>query len=152
MFGKMQGNFVEATSDHSYSLQMALDSSFRGAKTDIGTIATKNKNTASIMVWNYHDVDKKGEFSKVTLEISGIKSSSAKLTHYRIDDLHSNSYEVWKKMGSPKEPTAKQIAELEKAGQLALVNPPKKLTISKGILKLDTELPRQAVDLFQLTW
>jgi xylan 1,4-beta-xylosidase len=55
-------------------------------------------------------------------------------------------------MGSPKEPTAKQIAELEKAGQLALVNPPKKLTISKGILKLDTELPRQAVDLFQLTW
>jgi xylan 1,4-beta-xylosidase len=152
MFGKMQGDFVESKSDHSYSLQIALDSSFRGAKTDIGTLATKNKKTASIMVWNYHDVDKKGEFSKVTLEISGIKSSSAKLTHYRIDDLHSNSYEVWKKMGSPKEPTAEQISALEKAGQLAMVNPPKKLTITKGALKIETELPRQAVDLFQLTW
>ena len=152
MFGKMQGDFVEAKSDHSYSLQMALDSSFRGTKTDIGTMATKNKNTASIMVWNYHDVYKKGEFSKVTLEISGIKSSSAKLTHYRIDDLHSNSYEVWKKMGSPKEPSTQQISALEKAGQLAIVDPPKKLTITQGRLKLKTELPRQAVDLFQLTW
>jgi hypothetical protein len=152
MFGKMQGDFVESTSDHAYSLQMALDSSFRGTKTDIGTLATKNKNSASIMVWNYHDVDKKGEFTQVTLEISGIKTNAAKLTHYRIDDLHSNSYEVWKKMGSPKEPSAEQILALEKAGQLALVNPPQKLKITKGALKLETELPRQAVDLFQLTW
>jgi xylan 1,4-beta-xylosidase len=152
MFGKMQGNFVESTSDHAYSLQMALDSSFRGAKTDIGTMATKNKNSASIMVWNYHDVDKKGESTLVSLAISGIKSTSAKLSHFRIDDLHSNSYEVWKKMGSPKEPTAGQISELEKAGQLAMVNPPKKLAIAKGELKLEIELPRQAVDLFQLTW
>jgi xylan 1,4-beta-xylosidase len=88
----------------------------------------------------------------VSLEISGIKSSSVKLSHYRIDDLHSNSYEVWKKMGSPQAPTSQQISELEKAGQLAMVNPPQKLIISKGELKLKTELPRQAVDLFQLSW
>ena len=55
-------------------------------------------------------------------------------------------------MGSPKEPTAEQISALEKAGQLALVNPPQKIKITKGALKLETELPRQAVDLFQLTW
>ena len=152
MFGKMQGDFVEAKSDHSYPLQMALDSSFRGPKTDIGTLATKHKNSASIMLWNYHDVDKKGEFSKVSIDITGITSSSAKLIHYRIDDDHSNSYERWKKMGSPQNPTPAQIAALEKAGQLAMVNPPKKVSISKGVLKLETDLPRQAVDLFQLTW
>jgi xylan 1,4-beta-xylosidase len=152
MFGKMQGDFVEAKSDHSYPLQMALDSSFRGPQTDIGTLATKHKNTASILLWNYHDVDKKGEFSKVSIDISGITSSSAKLIHYRIDDEHSNSYELWKKMGSPQNPTPAQIAALEKAGQLAMVNPPKKVSISNGVLKLETDLPRQAVDLFQLTW
>jgi len=152
MFGKMQGDFVEAKSDHSYPLQMALDSSFRGPQTDIGTLATKHKNTASILLWNYHDVDKKGEFSKVSIDISGITSSSAKLIHYRIDDDHSNSYELWKKMGSPQNPTPAQIAALEKAGQLAMVNPPKKVSISNGVLKLETDLPRQAVDLFQLTW
>ncbi len=152
MFGKMQGDFVEAKSDHSYPLQMALDSSFRGPKTDIGTMATKHKNSASIMLWNYHDVDKKGEFSKVSIDITGITSSSAKLIHYRIDDDHSNSYELWKKMGSPQNPTPAQIAALEKAGQLAMVNPPKKVSISKGTLHVETDLPRQAVDLFQLTW
>ncbi len=152
MFGKMQGDFVEAKSDHSYPLQMALDSSFRGPKTDIGTLATKHKNSASIMLWNYHDVDKKGEFSKVSIDITGITSSSAKLIHYRIDDDHSNSYELWKKMGSPQNPTPAQIAALEKAGQLAMVKPPKKVSISKGTLHVETDLPRQAVDLFQLTW
>ena len=152
MFGKMQGDFVEAKSDHSYPLQMALDSSFRGPKTDIGTLATKHKNSASIMLWNYHDVDKKGEFSKVSIDITGITSSSAKLIHYRIDDELSNSYELWKKMGSPQNPTPAQIAALEKAGQLAMVNPPKKVSISNGVLKLETDLPRQAVDLFQITW
>jgi xylan 1,4-beta-xylosidase len=153
MFGKMQGDFVEANSDHAYPLQMALDSSFRGTKTDIGVLATKNKNTASMMVWNYHDVDKKGESTEVALEIVGIKaSSSAILTHYRIDDEHSNSYELWKKMGSPQAPTAAQISALEKAGQLTLVYPPKKVQISKGRIQLATDLPRQAVDLFQVTW
>ena len=153
MFGKMQGDFVEANSDHAYPLQMALDSSFRGTKTDIGVLATKNKNTASIMVWNYHDVDKKGESTEVSLEIEGIKASgSAILTHYRIDDEHSNSYELWKKMGSPQAPTAAQISALEKAGQLTLVYPPKKVQISKGRIQLATDLPRQAVDLFQVTW
>ena len=152
MFGKMQGDFVEAKSDHSYPLQMALDSSFRGPKTDIGTMATKHKNSASIMLWNYHDVDKKGEFSKVSIDITGITSSSAKLIHYRIDDELSNSYELWKKMGSPQNPTPAQIAALKKAGQLAMVKPPKKVSISKGTLHVETDLPRQAVDLFQLTW
>jgi xylan 1,4-beta-xylosidase len=152
MFGKMQGDFVEASSDHAYSLQMALDSSFRGAKTDIGTLATRQKNTASVMVWNYHDVDKKGESTQVSLEIVGIKASSATLTHYRIDDEHSNSYELWKKMGSPQAPTALQIAALEKAGQLTQVNKPQKVSISKGRLNLSTDLPRQAVDLFQVIW
>jgi xylan 1,4-beta-xylosidase len=55
-------------------------------------------------------------------------------------------------MGSPQNPTPAQISALEKAGQLAMVNPPKKVSISNGVLKLETDLPRQAVDLFQLTW
>jgi xylan 1,4-beta-xylosidase len=106
-----------------------------------------------MMVWNYHDVDKKGESTEVSLEIAGIKASgSATLTHYRIDDEHSNSYELWKKMGSPQAPTAAQISALEKAGQLTLLYPPKKVQISKGRIQLATDLPRQAVDLFQVNW
>ncbi len=42
------------------------------------------------------------------------------LTAYRIDNEHSNSYEVWKKMGSPQNPTAEQIANWKKQGSYKL--------------------------------
>ncbi len=39
--------------------------------------------------------------------------SRVRLTHYRIDDSHSNAYTVWKAMGSPQNPSAEQIAALK---------------------------------------
>ena len=36
--------------------------------------------------------------------------------HYRVDAEHSNSYEVWKKMGSPQKPSPEQYLQLERAG------------------------------------
>jgi xylan 1,4-beta-xylosidase len=54
----------------------------------------------------------------ISISINSIPAKKIKLTQYRIDDAHSNAYEVWKKMGSPQNPTAEQIATLEKAGQL----------------------------------
>ncbi len=59
---------------------------------------------------------------RLILNIKGIPAEKATLTQYRIDNEHSNSYEVWKKMGSPQNPTANQIAELEKAGQLEILS------------------------------
>ena len=52
----------------------------------------------------------------MNLQIKNIPSNTAMLYQYRIDDKHSNSYEVWKKMGSPQNPTSEQVKELEKSG------------------------------------
>jgi len=73
------------------------------------------------------------------------------MTEYRIDDEHSNSYEVWKKMGSPQNPTTEQIAELEKAGQLQIMNTPKKITV-KDKTEIKIQLPRQGVSLLKIDW
>jgi xylan 1,4-beta-xylosidase len=75
---------------------------------------------------------------------------SATLTHYRIDDEHSNAYEAWKKMGSPQNPDSAQIAELEKDGQLQMLEKPKKVNISAGQYKIQLLLPRQGVSLIKL--
>jgi xylan 1,4-beta-xylosidase len=40
-----------------YDLETFVDSSVR-KQTDIGAIAAKDKNSATVMVWNYHDEDK----------------------------------------------------------------------------------------------
>ena len=42
-----------------------------------------------------------------------IPTREVSLFHYRVDREYSNSYEVWKAMGSPQNPTTEQYQELE---------------------------------------
>jgi xylan 1,4-beta-xylosidase len=77
------------------------------------------------MVWNYHDKnDLNVPVTPVTVSFKGIAPQIVLLTHYRIDQEHSNSYTTWLKMGSPKTPSAEQITEIEKAGQLQMLGSP----------------------------
>jgi len=152
MFGKMSGDRVAVQSNRMYPLKTVLDSSIRGAQTDIGALATKDASTAAVMIWNYHDDDKQGPAEPVNLEIEHVPARSVTITHYRIDSNHSNSYEVWKKMGSPQSPTTAQISTLEKAGQLETIGKAKKLLVNNNHLNVHITLPRQGVSLIKLDW
>ena len=90
--------------------------------------------------------------SSVQLTFVHLPAKKVKITQYRIDSQHSNSYEVWKKMGSPTNPTSEQIKELEKAGQLAQYGSPENKTVRDGQLIFSTTLPRQGVGLVTLEW
>jgi xylan 1,4-beta-xylosidase len=151
MFGMMKGNHVPVESNRMYSLKTVLDSSVRGL-TDIGALASKDKHAAAIMVWNYHDEDKQSPGEPVTVDVSNIPAKLITLTQYRIDSEHSNSYEAWKKMGSPQNPTAQQISALEKAGQLQTIGQREKLTATSGKATIKISLPRQGVTLLKLEW
>jgi xylan 1,4-beta-xylosidase len=153
MFGMMKGNRVEVQGSQMYPLQMVLDSSIRGKQSDIGALAATDKRSATVMVWNYHDEDKQGVAEPIAVTINGLPAVQAiKVTEYRIDNEHSNSYEVWKKMGSPANPTTAQIAELEKAGQLKTVPHPEKVNAKNGLAVVNIALPRQGVSLLKLDW
>ena len=152
MFGKMSGKRVAVESNRMTSLDAIVENSVRGEQSEIGALASVDKKTAGIMLWNYHDLDKQETSEPVKVSISGISAKKVTLTHYTIDSQHSNSYEVWKKMGSPQNPTAEQIKTLEKAGQLETVGNPQKLNVKAGSLVIDIALPRQAVSLLKLDW
>jgi xylan 1,4-beta-xylosidase len=152
MFGKMGGNRVEAVSNRMYPLKTVIDSSIRGAQTDIGVLASKARNAAAVMIWNYHDDDKQGAAEAISVSIDNLPSKTVTLTHYRIDNEHSNSYEVWKKMGSPQSPTNAQIVELQKAGHLQTMGNAQKLNTRKNSLTLNISLPRQGVSLLKIDW
>jgi xylan 1,4-beta-xylosidase len=152
MFGKMQGNRVQVRGNRMYSLKEVADSSVRGPQTDIGALASKDKRSAAVMVWNYHDDDLQATGEPVTITIDGLPAKSVTLTEYRIDNAHSNSYEVWKKMGSPQNPTKEQVAQLEKAGQLEMLAKPAKQVVKNGMLKIKISLPRQGVALLKADW
>jgi xylan 1,4-beta-xylosidase len=152
MFGMMKGNRINVVSNHAYDLRTAVDSSFRKSYTDINGMACKDTNEATVMLWNYHDDDVKGEAEQITLQLKGIPAKKAQLYYYVIDDESSNSYEAWKKMGSPQSPSAEQIQQLERAGQLQMSGSPQWVTVRNGEYKLETEIKRQAVVLLKLSW
>ena len=152
MLGMMSGNRVGVSGGSGYTFKTICDSGVRGEQTDINTFACKDGKTISVLLWNYHDVDIHDSGSPVVVNVKGIPAKEATLTQYRIDDEHSNSYEVWKKMGSPQHPTAKQIAILEKAGQLEMLSMLEKISLIQNSATIRIQLPRQAVSLLKITY
>lgn len=152
MFGMMTGNRVGVSKGTAYNYLTIRDSSVRGKDPDINALAAKDEKTATVLVWNYHDLNTIAPSSPVRISLSGLPVDQVKLSHYRIDDEFSNSYEVWKKMGSPQKPTPAQYAELEKAGQLQLFSPPETVKTKDGTATLDFQLPRQGVSLLKFSW
>jgi xylan 1,4-beta-xylosidase len=152
MFGMMKGNRVNLGSNHAYDLRTAVDSSFRKPFSDISGLACKDVNAATVMLWNYHDDDVKADAETVSVKIKGLPAKQVLLQHYRIDDVHSNSYELWKKMGSPQNPSDEQIKELEKAGQLALLTSPEWIKTNNGEATITFVLPRQGVSMLKFDW
>ncbi len=153
MAGMMSGDRVETESAGRIPLDEILKSGVRQAP-DVDAFATKAARQAAVMVWNYHDDDRPAESAKVQVTISGIPAGVKRvlLKHYRIDDTHSDSYTVWKQMGSPQSPTAEQYARLRHAGQLELLHSPDWLDVGEGKVTVETELPRQATSLLRLEW
>ena len=153
MFGMMKGNRATIKKGLAYDYIAIRDSSVRGTEPDINAIAAKDEHSATVMVWNYHDNnDLSIAPSPVTIKIKGMPNGKVLLHHYRIDQQFSNSYEAWKKMGSPKTPSAQQIKELEAAGQLQLYTSPEWVNIKNGEAVINMQLPRQGVSLLKYSW
>lgn len=151
MFGKMCTRQVFAQSDHQYALQDILKSGVRGAQTDIGVLASRTDKSASVLLWNYHDKDTTSPARSVLVTVNGAHAKSAALKIYIIDRKHNNAYALWKKMGSPQNPSATQIAELTKTGQLTCTCcVSKEIQSDKGAFKIPVTLQRQAVALLCL--
>jgi xylan 1,4-beta-xylosidase len=151
MFALMKGNRVAVTSNQMYPLKTVVDSSIRHTS-DIGALATKDARQAAVMLWNYHDEDRFTPAQPLSVSLSGIPAKLVTITRYRIDQENSNSYTLWKKMGSPQQPTQAQITQLEKAGQLKEVGTAQKLTVNAGKVNLKAALARQDIELIKLSW
>ena len=152
MFGMMGTTRVEAKSNAGFSWKNVIDSGVREKRSDISAIASKSDKEAVVMLWNYYDDDLLSQDANIDVEVNGIPAKNVQVTQYRIDKSNSNSYEVWKKMGSPQNPSPEQINVLEKAGQLVPLGAIQKGIVTNGKLSFSTVLPRQGVALFKIQW
>jgi xylan 1,4-beta-xylosidase len=153
MFSKMSGDRLPAVSDHAVPLDSTLKDGVRG-EPDVAALASLDQGKLCVLVWHYHDDDLPGAAANVTLQISGLNelAQTPRVTHFCIDETHSNAFTVWKRQGSPQLPTPSQYAELEKAGQLEAVSNPNRPSQQAAALTFEFQLPRQAVSLVVLDW
>ncbi|HEX8016685.1 MAG TPA: beta-xylosidase, partial [Flavobacterium sp.] len=80
-----------------------------------------------------------------------IPARKVTMSIYLIDKDNSNSYEVWKKMGSPQNPTKQQIDVLEKSGKLKCIST-RKIKVTAAKTEVPLKMERQAVALIKLDW
>ncbi len=151
MFALMGPRRLPAESTGAAGLDAMLKVGVRDAP-DVAALATRDGDTLSILVWNYHDDDLPAPDAAVTLDLTGLPADldSALVHHYRVDRRHSNAYETWLRMGSPPRPSPDQKAELERASVLALLESPGRVPVNGGTLRLRFDLPRQGVSLLRI--
>jgi xylan 1,4-beta-xylosidase len=153
MFGRMSGRRVAVESSAEVGLETIMRDGVRGAP-DVAAIASVEPKRLNVMVWHYHDEDVPGPDAKVDLTLNGLSPAGgeARLTHYRIDEYHSNAYAEWNRIGSPVAPTRDQYNQLEQAGGLSQLAPASSISIREGKAAFAFTLPRQAVSLLILEW
>jgi xylan 1,4-beta-xylosidase len=149
MLGMMGGDRLTVDNPAAAPLDAMLATGVK-EKPDIAVTASADARFVSVLISNYHDSGKPGPAAPIQLTISGLTGSRVLLEHYRVDLEHSNSFEAWKKMGSPQKPTAEQYAELERAGQLQPLESPRWVAAENGRVQVEFSLPRHGVSLLRL--
>ena len=153
MFSKMDGDRLPVTSDSAIPLPEILRSGVR-KQADVSAFASLANKKLSVLVWHYHDDDLAGPDAAVSLKIPGlpVANGKAKVTHYRVDETHGNSFTLWKALGSPQKPSPEQFADLEAAGKLAELGPNTTVAVQDHAASIQFPLPRQGVSLLVLEW
>jgi xylan 1,4-beta-xylosidase len=151
MLGKMSGQRLDATSSGQVPLDEALTSSIQGAP-DVGVLSSLDGGRLSVFVWHYHDDQLPKPDADINVSVEGLPwSGRGKLTRYRIDDNHSNSYALWLKYGSPQNVTTEQYAALKAAGQLATLGEPQDVQVANtGAANMTFSLPIHSLTLLVL--
>ncbi len=151
MLAMMTGDRVAAESSAEAPLAMMLAESVKKTP-DIHATASRDAHSIAVLVSNYHDSGKPAEAANINLQIAGVPAGRVLVERFLVDNQHSNSYEAWKTMGSPQQPTPEQYAALERSGQLQLADSPRWEAANSGPLRLSFPLQRHGVTLVRLTW
>jgi xylan 1,4-beta-xylosidase len=150
MFSKMGSQQVAAESDGQLSLEAIMNDGVR-KQPDVGVLASRDDDRLTILVWHYHDDDLPGGEAEVTLDIANWPGKNATIKHYRVDEQHSNAFAVWKKLGSPQEPSEEELAELtSKMGLKELKKAGDMVQEEKGV-RVKFNLPRAGVSLIEVS-
>jgi xylan 1,4-beta-xylosidase len=152
MYAKMRGDQIEATSSGEIALADVLIDGIK-QQPDVGVIAARDNGQLSVMIWHYFDDDLPGPVARVVVHLQHLPrayAARAQLTHYRIDNAHSNAYALWQEMGSPLTLPDADFDTLKSQSGLQTLSEPEAVKVVGGQVNLTIDLPRQGVSLLVL--
>jgi xylan 1,4-beta-xylosidase len=154
MLGQLKGNQLPLKSNGAIPMDEILKRSIR-EQPDINGMSVIDGQTVKVLLWNYHDILVPAEPTSVQLNVQlpkdyFINDEIIRISHYRIDETHSNAYTKWLKLGSPQNPTAETIAQMKDAMQLQLLETPMLLDVPDNEVTLNFDLPRSSLSLITL--
>jgi len=150
MFDRLRGERIAAHSDRQLPIDEIIAKGVRG-QPDIGAFASKDGEKVIVLLWHYHDDDIPGPAADISLSLGSVDGKSAKsCRQFRIDEQHGNPFKTWLAMGSPKAPSAEQIAQLQAAAASTEADAPQ-LATENGSVRMNLQLPRQSVVLLEFT-
>lgn len=153
MYAHMGTQQIGFTSTASHDPTAYSDKWGNAETPDIGGFATASDNKGiDVLIYNHHDDwDRTGETQiELTLKHLPWIEESLQLTHYRIDDEHSNAYAEWLRQDKPMYPSPEQYAALKTRDGLELLELPRRLQTLDGMLTLRFALPVHGISLLHL--
>ena len=152
LFARLGPEQLEASSTGEVPLARIVSDGVRGAP-DVGVLATRTDDgRVDILLWHYHDDDLPGPPARVHISISGLAPGpDGEARVWRVDQHNADAFTAWKAMGSPLRPTQQQIEQLVSASRLVARAVRMTRGRAPGSESLERRLPRQGVELIEIT-
>jgi xylan 1,4-beta-xylosidase len=152
LLGRLDGTRLPLTSSGARALDDVLANGVRD-QPEVDGMATRNGAAIQVIAWNYHDeiVTVPATPVHLAIKVPASFGPRAKISHWRVDELHGDAYPVWLSQGMPASPTEAQIAALRQAMDPSLLVPDRTVVVApSGEVEVDFDLPRFGVSLVDI--
>ena len=152
LFARLGAEQVEATSSGAVPLQRILSEGVRDAP-DVGVLATRSEGgRVDILLWHYHDDDVPGPQADIHMLVTGLAAGgSLRVRSWRVDQENGDAFTAWKALGSPAHPSRSEVDRLIAASQMVARPIRIRAGLHAGSVAWESRLPRQGVELVELT-
>jgi xylan 1,4-beta-xylosidase len=118
---------------------------------EVDVLATRaDDGEIAVVVWRHSDDQYQVDSAAATvaLQVRGLAGDHYTVSHFRIDDSHSNSHTVWRDLGSPQDPSDEQLSAIEARQGLEKYESDVSVNPIDSRVSLTIELPLESVSLF----
>jgi xylan 1,4-beta-xylosidase len=152
LFARLGTEQVAASSSGEVPLERILSDGVRDTP-DVGVLATRSENgRLAILLWHYHDDDVPGPPADIHLLLTGLAAGvKLQARSWRVDHNNGDAFTAWKTMGSPEKPSKSQVDRLISASHMAVRRVRVRPLMHDGSVSVECRLPRQGVELIELT-